>query len=71
MSVRASGSSDVDLADFPAGDGSVDASGASTVTVNISGRLDVDASGSSDIFYLGNPELGSIDTSGSSSVQSK
>jgi hypothetical protein len=49
----------------------VGASGASTVTVNLSGRLDADASGSSDIYYLGNPELGSIDTSGTSSVQSK
>lgn len=71
VSVDASGSSDVDLADFPAADGSVSASGASTVTVNLSGRLDADASGSSDVYYLGNPQLGSIDTSGSSSVQSR
>jgi hypothetical protein len=33
--------------------------------------LDADASGSSDIYYLGNPELGRTDTSGSSSIQSK
>ena len=69
--VSASGSSEVDLGDFPASDGAVDASGASTVTVNLSGRLDADASGNSDIYYLGDPELGSIDTSGSSSVQSR
>ncbi len=71
ISVDASGSSVVDLADFLGVNGDVGASGASTVTVNLSGRLDADASGSSDVYYLGNPDLGSIDTSGSSSVQSK
>ena len=71
VSVSASGSSEVDLTDFPASNGTVDASGASTVTVNLSGRLDGDASVSSDIYYLGDPELGSIDTSGSSSIQSR
>jgi hypothetical protein len=71
ISVDASGSSEVDLADFLGVNGNVGASGASTVTVSLSGRLDADASGSSDIYYLGNPELGSIDTSGTSSVQSK
>ena len=69
--VDASGSSDVDLADFPGSDGTVDASGSSKVTVNLSGRLDADASGSSDIYYLGDPELGRMDTSGSSSIQPK
>ena len=71
VSVDASGSSEVDLADFPAADGTVSASGASTVTVNLSGRLDADASGSSDIYYLGDPELGRTDTSGTSSIQPK
>jgi hypothetical protein len=69
VSVDASGSSEVDLADFPAADGTVNASGASTVTVNLSGRLDADASGRSDIYYLGDPEMGRTDTSGSSSIQ--
>ena len=71
MTIDASGSSDVDLADFPGSDGTVDASGSSTVTVNLSGRLDADASGSSDVYYLGNPELGSIETSGSSNIRPK
>lgn len=69
ITVDASGSSQVDLADFTASNGSVNASGGSTVTVNLSGRLDVDASGSSDVYYLGEPELGRIETSGSSSIQ--
>lgn len=71
VTVDASGSSDADLAEFLVGDARVDASGSSSVTVNVSGRLDVDASGSSDVFYLGNPTLGSIDTSGGSSVEPK
>jgi len=71
VSVDASGSSEVDLTDYPASDANVDASGASTVTVNLSGRLNADASGSSNIYYLGDPELGSIDTSGSSNIQPK
>jgi hypothetical protein len=71
VTVDASGSSEVDLTDFPASDGTVDASGSSTVTVNLSGRLNADASGSSDIYYLGDPTLGEIDTSGSSTIQPK
>lgn len=69
VTIDASGSSEVDLTDFPASDGTVDASGASTVIVNLSGRLNADASGSSNIYYLGDPTIGSIDTSGSSTIQ--
>lgn len=71
LTVDASGSSEVNLADFPGSNGSVNASGSSTVTVNLSGSLDAEASGSSDIYYLGNPELGSIETSGSSNILPK
>ncbi|GMQ78996.1 MAG: hypothetical protein BMS9Abin02_1546 [Anaerolineae bacterium] len=35
---------------------------------NHNGTLDVNASDSSDMIYLGNPALGDIQTSGSSSV---
>jgi hypothetical protein len=69
VEVDVSGSSDADLSEFPAADAIVDASGASTVSVNLSGRLDADASGSSDVYYLGNPTLGRMDTSGSSTIQ--
>jgi hypothetical protein len=71
LTLDASGSSDVDLSDFPVADAEIDASGASTVTVNASGRLDVDASGASDVYYLGNPSMGTIDTSGASSIEPK
>lgn len=71
LTVDVSGSSDLNLSEFPVADVSIDASGASTVTVNVNGRLDVSASGSSNVYYLGNPNLGAIDTSGSSSVEAK
>lgn len=66
-----SGNSTADLGDFPVGDAEVKASGASDVTVNVDGTLDVDASGASEIQYLGNPTLGSIELSGASSVGAK
>jgi len=67
----ASGGSAVDLAQFELADAFVDASGGSDVTVNVSGRLDVEASGGSDVYYVGSPTLGDIDTSGGSSVQQR
>jgi hypothetical protein len=37
-------------------------------TVNLDGRLDVTASGFSSLVYYGHPALGTIDTSGGSTV---
>jgi hypothetical protein len=71
LRIDASGSGDIDLSDFPATDANIDVSGSSTVIVHLSGSLDVDASGSSEVYYLGSPELSNIDTSGGSSVQAK
>jgi len=67
--IDVSGSSRLDLSDFPVEDADVGASGASTVLVDVSGRLDARASGASNIRYLGDPTLGDIDTSGASSVE--
>lgn len=71
LQLDASGSSDVDLSEFFVVDANLNVSGASSVTVNLSGRLDVDASGASDVTYLGAPTLGNVETSGSSSVQAR
>jgi hypothetical protein len=68
---EASGSSVVDLTDFPVVDASLKAGGKSHVIVNVSGRLDVDASSSANVYYLGDPTLGTIDTSGSATVERK
>ena len=68
MRIDASGASQLDLEEFAVADADVKASGASTITVNPSGTLDVDASGASRVYYLGSPAMGKIDTSGASSI---
>ncbi|MFC2053900.1 head GIN domain-containing protein [Chloroflexota bacterium] len=71
LTLDASGSSDVDLSEFPVADANLEVRGASTAIVNPSGVLNVEASGASDVYYLGNPSLGNIDASGASSVDHK
>lgn len=66
---NASGASTLDLEEFAAASADVEASGASTVTVNTSGRLDAEASGASNVYYLGAPQLGDINESGGSNVE--
>ncbi len=63
-----SGGSSFNLSDFPVTNAQVDFSGGSQGTVNLSGRLDATLSGGSRLFYIGNPMLGTIDTSGGSSI---
>ena len=69
--VDASGASHVDLEDFVVEDASVEASGASDVTVNAEGTLDADASGASTVYYVGNPTMGRVETSGASSIRQR
>jgi hypothetical protein len=71
LTLDASGSSDVDLSEFPVADANLEVSGASKAVVNASGRLDVGASSASEVYYLGDPTLGEIDTSSESSVEPK
>jgi hypothetical protein len=71
VTIHASGSSEVDLSAFSVVDANVEAGGKSQVTVNVSGRLDVDASNASHVTYLGSPTLGKMDTSGSASIEQK
>jgi hypothetical protein len=71
LDIDASGSSVVDLTDFYAENVDVFASGASDVKVWTDGRLNVDASGDSDVYYEGDADLGSINTSGTSSVRER
>jgi len=63
-----SGASSADLADFPVADADIQVSGASSAAVNVSGRLDVEASGASRVRYRGSPTLGNVDSSGGSSI---
>ena len=66
---NASGASTLDLEEFTAASADVEASGASTVTINTGGQLDARASGASNIYYLGNPTLGNLEESGGSNVE--
>lgn len=68
VQANASGASTIDLEEFTALDAQTEASGASTVIVNIDGILDADASGGSNVYYVGDPQMGDIRTSGASNV---
>jgi len=61
-----SGASSFDLGGFRVNNANIDISGASTGTVNLSGRLDADVSGASRLSYMGN-----ISTSGASTLSKK
>lgn len=66
-----SGGSVLELTNFPVNDADVNVSGASTATVRLDGRLDADVSGASHLYYIGNPTMGDIVTSGDSTVSEK
>ena len=68
LQLGASGASQVDLSDFRVDNASLEVSGASQVTVYVTGRLDAEASGASQVRYLGNPRMGRVESSGASSV---
>lgn len=69
LRANASGGSEINLSNLPVADAQVEASGASTIRVQPSGTLDVEASGASNVYYSGNPTMGSISTSGASSIR--
>jgi hypothetical protein len=71
LTVAAGGGSTVDLSKFSTSDANVSAGGDSEVTVNTSGKLDAQADGNSTVYYLGNPTLGTINSTGSSEVRPK
>lgn len=71
LDVVASGASTADLEDFAATDVRVEASGASRAIVNVNGRLNAEASGASNVRYVGEPTSVDTDTSGASSIEEK
>ena len=71
MVAHVSGASRLNLDDFTVNNADVDLSGASSGTVNLSGRLDADLSGASRLWYIGEPTMGTIDTSGASTISEK
>lgn len=65
------GASRLDLANFPVENTNMDVSGASQATINLNGRLDAIVSGASALYYIGEPIMGNIETSGNSTVNKK
>lgn len=66
--VEGSGASRLELENLALGRANVDLSGASSATVNVSGRLDIELSGGSTLHYTGSPTIGNLDISGGSRV---
>jgi hypothetical protein len=71
MVADVSGASRLNLDDFTVNNADVDFSGASSGTINLDGRLDADLSGASRLWYIGEPTMGTIDTSGASTISEK
>jgi hypothetical protein len=71
LTCTVSGASNLDLTNFQVNNADVNVSGASHAIVNPTGTLNADASGASSVQYLGTPTLGTINTSGASSVNKK
>jgi hypothetical protein len=69
--IAASGGSDLDLSDLVAGSVSVNASGGSDVTVNVTEEVVGSASGGSDLIILGDPASQHIDVSGGADVNNE
>jgi len=69
MILRASGASKLRLADFPLEQANVILSGASEATIRVSGRLDVVLSGASKLYYRGDPMIGDIIVSDTSTIK--
>jgi len=71
MVAGASGASRLNLGGFTVNNADVDFSGASSGTVNLNGRLDANLSGASRLWYIGEPIMGTINTSGASTISKK
>jgi hypothetical protein len=71
MVAGVSGASRFNLDDFTVNNADVDFSGASSGTINLNGRLDANLSGASRLWYIGEPTMGDINTSGASTISKK
>ena len=68
LSLLCSGGSNAELSELVVGDADVELSGGSQGTINLDGTLNADLSGGSHLFYIGNPTLGAVSTSGGSEI---
>ena len=68
LTALCSGGATLHLPDFKVNNANVNLSGGSQATINLDGRLDANLSGGARLFYVGNPTLGTINTSGGASI---
>lgn len=69
---EASGASRFDLADFVVASASVELSGASRADVHVTAEITrVEVNGASTLVYRGDPRLGSVDSSGASTIEAR
>lgn len=71
IKAEVSGASRANLGEFAASNVQINLSGASTGTVNLTGRLDAEISGASRLEYIGSPTMGNIEIAGASSLSSQ
>ena len=71
IDANVSGASRLNLDNFTVNNADVNFSGASSGTVNLNGRLDANISGASRLWYIGEPTMGTINTSGASTISKK
>lgn len=63
------GASSADLNNFSVKNASLELSGSSDIHIKMNGKLNIDASGASNMYYTGNVIMGDIELSGASSIQ--
>ena len=66
-----SAASNANLEKMNVGDARIKLGGASTLTVNMTGKLDAEVSGASSLRYLGSPNIGDLKITGASSFSKK
>jgi hypothetical protein len=71
LNLQVSGASGADLGNLQVNNATVKLSGASDGIVDASGKLDTYASDASNLSYVGNPTIGTIDVTGASDVHQK
>ncbi|HEY96431.1 MAG TPA: DUF2807 domain-containing protein [Dehalococcoidia bacterium] len=71
MEIEVSGASRADLEKFHVGNVDVTLSGASEATVYVNEMLDIEVSGASRLYFIGNPTLGETNISGASTIKHK
>lgn len=71
VELNAWGASRLEMAGYALEDAKIDLKGASQAGVSVSGKLDLDISGSSRLTYCGSPTIGSVKVSGASTLTHK